>query len=80
MIEYEADDALAAAAASAARDSRVDRVIICTPDKDLSQCVRGTRIVQMNRPSNAQYPGRGRCCRQVRGAASVDTRLLGSGR
>ena len=49
MVEYEADDALAAAAAEAARDARVDRVIICTPDKDLSQCVRGTRIVQMNR-------------------------------
>jgi 5'-3' exonuclease len=49
MIEYEADDALAAAAAKAALDPRVDRVIICTPDKDLAQCVRGTRVVQMNR-------------------------------
>jgi 5'-3' exonuclease len=49
MVEYEADDALAAAAAAAACDARVDRVIICTPDKDLAQCVRGTRIVQMNR-------------------------------
>src|SRR5439155_25359431 len=49
MVEYEADDALAAAAAAAARDPRVDRVIICTPDKDLAQCVRGTRIVQMDR-------------------------------
>jgi 5'-3' exonuclease len=49
MVEFEADDALAAAAASAARDARVDRVIICTPDKDLAQCVRGTRIVQLNR-------------------------------
>jgi len=49
MVEYEADDALAAAASAAARDARVDRVIICTPDKDLAQCVRGTRIVQMNR-------------------------------
>lgn len=49
MIEYEADDALAAAATAAARDERVDRVIICTPDKDLAQCVRGTRVVQMNR-------------------------------
>jgi 5'-3' exonuclease len=53
MIEFEADDALAAAAESAARDPRVDRVIICTPDKDLSQCVRGTRIVQMNRRTRA---------------------------
>jgi 5'-3' exonuclease len=49
MIEFEADDALAAAAEAAARDPRVDRVIVCTPDKDLAQCVRGTRIVQMDR-------------------------------
>jgi 5'-3' exonuclease len=49
MVEFEADDALAAAAVAAQRDSRVDRVIICTPDKDLAQCVRGTRIVQLNR-------------------------------
>jgi 5'-3' exonuclease len=49
MIEFEADDALAAAAALAARDPRVERVFICTPDKDLAQCVRGTRVVQMDR-------------------------------
>ena len=49
MVEFEADDALAAAAATAADDGRVDRVIICTPDKDLAQCVRGTRIVQLDR-------------------------------
>jgi 5'-3' exonuclease len=49
MVEFEADDALAAAAAAAARDSRVEQVIICTPDKDLAQCVSGTRIVQLNR-------------------------------
>lgn len=49
MVEMEADDALAAAASEAARDPRVDRVVICTPDKDLAQCVRGTRVVQMNR-------------------------------
>ena len=49
MVEVEADDALAAAAAIAERDPRVERVIICTPDKDLSQCVRGTRVVQMDR-------------------------------
>jgi len=49
MIEFEADDALAAAAATAARDARVERVIICTPDKDLAQCVRGARVVQLNR-------------------------------
>jgi 5'-3' exonuclease len=49
MVEFEADDALAAAAVAATRDARVERVIICTPDKDLAQCVRGTRIVQLNR-------------------------------
>ena len=49
MIEFEADDALAAAAALAAKDPRVERVIICTPDKDLAQCVSGTRIVQLDR-------------------------------
>jgi 5'-3' exonuclease len=40
---------LAAAAVTAATDPRVDRVIICTPDKDLAQCVRGTRVVQLDR-------------------------------
>ena len=49
MVEVEADDALAAGAAAAAQDTRVDRVIICTPDKDLAQCVRGDRVVQLNR-------------------------------
>jgi 5'-3' exonuclease len=49
MVEFEADDALAAGAATAARDARVERVIICTPDKDLAQCVRGTRVVQLDR-------------------------------
>jgi 5'-3' exonuclease len=52
MIDFEADDALAAAAAQAAEDPAVERVIICTPDKDLAQCVRGTRVVQMNRRKN----------------------------
>src|ERR1700752_783408 len=49
MVEFEAGDAPAAAAVAAACDARVERVIICTPDKDLAQCVRGTRIVQLNR-------------------------------
>jgi 5'-3' exonuclease len=49
MVEVEADDALASAAAAAAGDPRVDRVVICTPDKDLAQCVSGTRVVQLNR-------------------------------
>jgi len=49
MVEFEADDALAAAAGVAAQDTRVEQVVICTPDKDLAQCVRGSRIVQLNR-------------------------------
>src|SRR5215831_551784 len=49
MVEYEADDALAAAAAKASCDSRVEQVLICTPDKDLAQCVAGTRVVQLDR-------------------------------
>jgi len=52
MIEFEADDALAAGAAAAARDKRVEQVIICTPDKDLAQCVTGTRVVQLSRRTN----------------------------
>jgi len=53
MIEFEADDALASAAAIAAKDSRVDKVCIWTPDKDLAQCVYEDRIVQMDRRGNA---------------------------
>jgi 5'-3' exonuclease len=49
MIEFEADDALAAAALAAAKNPLVHQVIICTPDKDLGQCVQGARIVQLNR-------------------------------
>src|SRR5437868_2350196 len=49
MVEFEADDALASAAVKAAQDPRVSRIVICTPDKDLSQCVSGTRIVQLLR-------------------------------
>jgi 5'-3' exonuclease len=48
MVEWEADDALASAAAVADADGRVTQVIICTPDKDLGQCVRGTRVVQLD--------------------------------
>jgi 5'-3' exonuclease len=53
MIELEADDALASAAAAASRDLTVQRVCIWTPDKDLAQCVREDRIVQVDRRSNA---------------------------
>ena len=49
MVELEADDALASAAAIASSDSAVDQVVICTPDKDLGQCVTDGRVVQLDR-------------------------------
>jgi 5'-3' exonuclease len=52
MVEFEADDALASAAAKAAKNDDVGKVFICTPDKDLSQCVVGTRVVQLDRRQN----------------------------
>ena len=53
MIELEADDALASAAAISSKDDRVQKVCIWTPDKDLAQCVREDRIVQVDRKTNA---------------------------
>jgi 5'-3' exonuclease len=53
MVEFEADDALASAAAIASQDKRVDKVCIWTPDKDLAQCVRGDRVVQVDRRGKA---------------------------
>ncbi len=64
MVELEADDALACAAHQAAADTRVERVLIWTPDKDLAQCVRGTRVVQVDRRTRA-----------VRDAAGVRTKF-----
>jgi 5'-3' exonuclease len=52
MVYYEADDALASAAGKAAQDDQVRQVFICTPDKDLSQCVVGSRVVQLDRRKN----------------------------
>jgi 5'-3' exonuclease len=52
MVYYEADDALASAAAKAAQEVGVNQVFICTPDKDLGQCVVGTRVVQLDRRQN----------------------------
>jgi 5'-3' exonuclease len=49
MVEFEADDALASAARAAAADPEVAQVVICSPDKDLAQCVRGLRVVQWDR-------------------------------
>jgi 5'-3' exonuclease len=55
MVELEADDALAGAAAAADDDPRVEQVVICTPDKDLGQCVRGGRVVQLDRRHRVVY-------------------------
>ena len=52
MVEFEADDALASASALALKDPRVEQVIICTPDKDLAQCVQASRVVQLIRRTN----------------------------
>ena len=49
MIEYEADDAMASAAALCLSDERVEQVVLCSPDKDLAQCVSGTRVVMFDR-------------------------------
>ena len=49
MVQFEADDALASAAVKSAQDDSVKQVFICTPDKDLAQCVSGTRVVQLDR-------------------------------
>ena len=64
MVELEADDALASAAAIAAADPAVDKVCIWTPDKDLAQCVVGERVVQVDRKSG-----------QIRDAAGVQARF-----
>jgi 5'-3' exonuclease len=64
MVELEADDALASAAAIAARDALVEKVCIWTPDKDLAQCVVGDRVVQVDRRSG-----------QIRDAAGVRARF-----
>jgi 5'-3' exonuclease len=60
MVELEADDALASAARIACEDDRVEKVLVWTPDKDLAQCVRGERVVQVDRKG-----------RQIRGAEEV---------
>jgi 5'-3' exonuclease len=71
MIEFEADDALASAAALAARDKRVERVIICTPDKDLAQCVQGDRVVQLNRRTRTTIDEAGVTAKFGVGPASI---------
>jgi 5'-3' exonuclease len=59
MVEYEADDALGAAAAIADANPRVEQVLLCTPDKDLAQCVRGRRVVQLDRRKGATLDAAG---------------------
>lgn len=59
MIEHEADDAMGAGAVMAAADPRVDQVLICTPDKDLAQCVDGNKIVQFDRRKDVVYDDKG---------------------
>lgn len=59
MVEFEADDALASAAEKARRDPRVEKTFICTPDKDLAQCVVGDRVVQLDRRTGAVRTGDG---------------------
>jgi 5'-3' exonuclease len=59
MVEYEADDAIAAAADRFAMDRRVERILICTPDKDLAQCVRGDRVVLWDRRRDLVYDDAG---------------------
>jgi 5'-3' exonuclease len=71
MIELEADDALASAAHLAAADERVQKVCIWTPDKDLAQCVRGDRVVQVDRRGNKIFTADG-----VRGKFGVDPVLI----
>ena len=74
MVEFEADDALAAAAAMAAADTRVERVVVCTPDKDLAQCVRGDRIVQLDRRTR-ELRDEPAGAPEVRRRAGIDPRL-----
>jgi 5'-3' exonuclease len=71
MVEHEADDALATAAETAAADPRVEQVLICTPDKDLAQCVRSPRIVQLDRRKRVVYDEAGVHARFGIGPASI---------
>src|SRR5215203_1847779 len=71
MVEWEADDALAAAAAVADADPRVSGVVICTPDKDLGQCVRGTRVVQLDRRKGTIFDENGVTVKFGVGPASI---------
>ncbi len=71
MVDLEADDALASAAAVAAEDPEVEKVLICTPDKDLAQCVRGERVVTLDRRKDEVTDEQGVWARFGVGPASV---------
>jgi 5'-3' exonuclease len=71
MEEFEADDALASAARQASANPAVEQVVICTPDKDLSQCVTGDRVVQLDRRKREQRDERGVKARFGIGPASI---------
>jgi 5'-3' exonuclease len=71
MVDLEADDALAGAAAVAADDPAVTQVVICTPDKDLGQCVRGARVVQLDRRREVVYDEAGVTAKFGVGPASI---------
>jgi 5'-3' exonuclease len=71
MVEYEADDALAAGAALAAADARVSQVLVCTPDKDLAQCVAGVRVVTYDRRRRAALDEAGVVAKFGVGPASI---------
>jgi 5'-3' exonuclease len=75
MVEFEADDAIAAAADRFAADARVDRILICTPDKDMAQCVRGERVVLWDRRRDLVYDEAGVAAKWGVPPSSVADRL-----
>jgi 5'-3' exonuclease len=75
MVEFEADDAIAAAADRFAADPRVERIVVCTPDKDLAQCVRGDRVVLWDRRRDLVYDDEGVRAKWGVPPASVPDRL-----
>ena len=79
MVELEADDALASAAHLAAKNKRVEKVCIWTPDKDLAQCVAGDRVVQIDRRKNADSRRACHSCKVWRGTG-IHRRLSGASR
>jgi len=78
MVEFEADDALAAAAVVAARDARVERVILCTPDKDLAP-MRTRDADRSTEPADARYAGRAGCSQEIWCVTAIDPGLFGTG-